>query len=335
MFQQLYDVDQQVVEIQAVLAVDDVFVMAEYVGQFLEGQFAAVVVRIVCDLFRGDEPVFGPADLGSDVLFEAGLRGEAGDFHGAAYHGQLIFRVQDGELRVHHGVAQAGAEQAVAEGMEGAGVGSGLAAGYHGGNPLAHFLSGLVGEGNAEDTVAGDVAFGDQVRGAVCDGAGFAGAGAGYNQQGAAFVTDGQLLVGVQAVRQRGLRHCSVNRRHGNLLEGSVIGSGGYAFRGVRLSSGADADGVTAAPYATQKGLGRPPAAWMAVVAVGAPIGDLGVVGAPLSVGALRGCPADGTPSPAGAAGLVKDIQQFAQDEPAGGSGSILQKFVGLRPVSG
>ena len=180
---------------------DDVFVAAEYVGQFLEIQLAAVVVGVVGDLLRSEQPVFGPADLGSDVLLEPVLRGESAGFHSPRYHSQLVFAVQDGELWVDYGVAQVGAEQGIAAGVKGARIGAVLPPGRQVGHALAHFLGGFPGESDAEDAVAGYAAFRDQMGGAVGDGAGFAGAGAGDNQQGAVLVLDSALLVGVQVVQ--------------------------------------------------------------------------------------------------------------------------------------
>ncbi len=68
---------------------------------------------------------------------------------------------------------------------------------------LAHFAGGLVGEGDGEDGVGRDVFLLDQPGDAMGDDAGFAGAGAGEDEQGALGSLDSGALFGIEMVEER------------------------------------------------------------------------------------------------------------------------------------
>ena len=68
---------------------------------------------------------------------------------------------------------------------------------------LAHFVGGLVGEGDGEDGVGGDALFLDEPGDAAGDDAGLSGAGAGEDEQGAFGGFNGGALFGIQIVDER------------------------------------------------------------------------------------------------------------------------------------
>jgi hypothetical protein len=65
---------------------------------------------------------------------------------------------------------------------------------------LGHFLGSLVGKGDGEDGVGRDVAFFNEVRDAMGDDAGFAGAGTGEQQNGAVHGFNAGGLLGVHVL---------------------------------------------------------------------------------------------------------------------------------------
>ena len=72
---------------------------------------------------------------------------------------------------------------------------------------LGHFAGGLVGEGDCEDRVGRDVLFLDEPGDAMCDDAGFAGAGAGKDEQGTLRGLDGRTLLGIE-MGEKGMQEC-------------------------------------------------------------------------------------------------------------------------------
>ena len=68
---------------------------------------------------------------------------------------------------------------------------------------LGHFAGGLVGEGDGEDGVGRDVFLLDEPGDAMGDDAGFAGAGAGEDEQGAFGGLDGGALFGIEIGEKR------------------------------------------------------------------------------------------------------------------------------------
>ena len=69
---------------------------------------------------------------------------------------------------------------------------------------LGHLLGGLVGEGDGEDGVGGDAALFDEVRDAMRDDAGLAGAGAGEQQHGAVDGLDAFALLRIHVFEKAG-----------------------------------------------------------------------------------------------------------------------------------
>ena len=95
------------------------------------------------------------------------------------------------------------AEDAEGLAVEGADIDAARRAADQVDDAFAHLVGGFVGEGDGED-VPGSDALGDEVGDAAGDDAGFAGAGAGEDEQGAVDVVDGGALLGVQAAEIEG-----------------------------------------------------------------------------------------------------------------------------------
>ena len=121
-------------------------------------------------------------EAGENALHEAGL---------------LALGVDDEVLFVADGFGEL-AEGAGAEGVEGADDDFfAEVVADHVFDALAHFGGGFVGEGDGEDVLGGD-AFIDHVGDAGGDDAGFAGASAGEDEDGAVDVLGGVALLGVE-----------------------------------------------------------------------------------------------------------------------------------------
>ena len=89
---------------------------------------------------------------------------------------------------------------------------------------LGHFAGGLVGEGDGEDGVGRDVFLLDKPGDAMRDDAGFAGAGAGEDEQGAFGGLDSGALFGIEIGEKRVQ---SVNSWGDRVPESSVTFGGG------------------------------------------------------------------------------------------------------------
>ena len=203
--------EEQVVEVESVVFAQLGAVGLKDVGDALGvGVFGAEVV-----LLGIDHVVFGPGDAAED-----GARGELFGVEAHALHhllddGLLVVFVVDGEgageaFFPHAQGLDVAAQDADAEGVEGGDEGFG-----EGGvadeavDALGHFRGGLVGEGDGEDGVGGNAFFADQPGDAAGDDAGFAGAGAGQDEQRAVGGFDGGALFGIQIGEERRQRATS------------------------------------------------------------------------------------------------------------------------------
>ena len=114
----------------------------------------------------------------------------------------LVVGVVDGEIFGEVGGGGFAAEEAGAEGVErGEPRGGGRNSGFEEeiGDAGAHFLGGFVGESDGEDGFGGS-AVGDEIGHAERDGASFAGAGAGEDQDGAFGGFGGTTLFWIELV---------------------------------------------------------------------------------------------------------------------------------------
>lgn len=117
------------------------------------------------------------------------------------------------------------------EGVDVQAIGDGP--GEEAGEAGAELLGGLGGEGDGEDVLGENRAGGDGVGDAVNDDAGFAGAGAGENDQGATVVHDGGFLGVVETVEQIGHRElCEVRSQAGTGW--CEAGAGNLRLRGTQ-----------------------------------------------------------------------------------------------------
>ena len=112
--------------------------------------------------------------------------------------GLLVGRVVDREVAGQADVGGLASQEACAHGVE-RGDPHGAAIGIEQGlDALAHFPGGLVGECDSQQLVWPRMPFGDQVRDAMRDDAGLAGAGAGKNEQRALDVSNRGLLLVIE-----------------------------------------------------------------------------------------------------------------------------------------
>ena len=141
--------------------------------------------------------VLGAGDGVADGDGADGGEADADVAHGLLDEAELVVGVVDGEFGLAAQVVDIAPEDAEGLAVEGADVDPGRHAADQVDDALAHFVGGLVGEGDGEDVPGGD-AGGDEIGDAAGDDAGLAGAGAGEDEQGAVDVVDGGALLGVQ-----------------------------------------------------------------------------------------------------------------------------------------
>ena len=192
--------EEEVVEVERVAGFELAFVFGEDVGDFA----AVGADGFGAEFFGSGGVIFGVADGAEDVARSEsfGVDGELGD--GELDGGELVVGVVDGEIFGELGGGGFAAEEAGAEGVEG---GQPRRGGRDScfeeevGDAGAHFLGGFVGEGDGEDGFGGS-AVGDEVGHAESDGAGFAGAGAGEDEDGAFGGFGGTTLFGIELVQE-------------------------------------------------------------------------------------------------------------------------------------
>ena len=160
-------------------------------------------------ILRIDHVIFGPGDAALDGARGELLGVEAHALHDLLDQGRLIVLVENCEgasqaLAIDLQSLDVAAEDAHAEGMEGCderfrqrGVTEQLV------DAFGHFAGGLVGEGDGEDGVGRDVFLLDEPGDAMGDDAGFAGSGAGEDEQGAFGGLDSGTLFGIEMGEER------------------------------------------------------------------------------------------------------------------------------------
>ena len=147
--------------------------------------------------------ILGAGDGVADGDGADGGEADADVAHGLLDEAELVVGVVDGEFGLAAQVVDIAPEDAEGLAVEGADVDPGRHAADEVDDALAHFVGGLVGEGDGEDVPGGD-AGGDEIGDAAGDDAGLAGAGAGEDEQGAVDVVDGGALLGVQTAEIEG-----------------------------------------------------------------------------------------------------------------------------------
>ena len=193
-------VHHQIAEIDRVHLGQTLLVLAVDVGRAAVGEFAGIVAR---DLFRRQRAVL-PAldDAGQDArrpfLVVDPLR-----LQELLDQPRLVVGVQNGEIALEPDQLGMAAQHAYADGVEGAephAVGRAADQARH---AVEHFARGLVREGYGQDLRGPGLTGQQQMGDAGRQNAGFAGSGAGQDQQGAARVRDGLPLLGIQPVEMR------------------------------------------------------------------------------------------------------------------------------------
>ncbi len=132
-----------------------------------------------------------------------------------------VFAVEDGEVAFIAEFIGVGAQDAVADGVEGAAPQFAQLLAEQIGDAPHHFAGGFVGEGEQQDAVGGNALF-EQVGDAIDEGARLAGAGAGNDERRAGRRGNGGVLLLVEFTRVINLQ---INRRAEG-LEDVVAGHG-------------------------------------------------------------------------------------------------------------
>ena len=190
---------QQVVEVERVGLGQDLLVPLVAFDQLRH----AVPVGLGAQLLRRLHPVLPLADLPDQVpggdrvsVVVQFLDGQTGCL-------DLVGGVVDDVAGCDPDMRAVGAQDAGAEGVVGRQQGGRPAGADQVGEPLAHLVGRLVGEGDAEDVFGLHDAAADEPGDAVADHAGLPGAWAGEDEQGPARVAHGGLLFVVEAGEQR------------------------------------------------------------------------------------------------------------------------------------
>ena len=227
--QQVGRPQQQVVKVQGVLAGEGFLVVAIDAGADVDPVGAVFVLGVVGGLrhLAGVlQEAFGGGDAGEDGAGLVAFYIHIGQLHGGFDGVQLVVLVVDGEVGVEGHALAVAAQDAGANGVEGAHSDGGAASRQQAVQAVAHFPGRLVGESDGQDLPGGDTALAHQVGDAVGNDAGFAGAGAGYDEQGAVGVQHGLLLGFVEAL-QDGRGAVVVGRGAGaGVVVGVVVGVG-------------------------------------------------------------------------------------------------------------
>ena len=213
----------------------------------------------------------GGGDAGQDGAGLVAFYIHIGQLHGGFDGVQLVVLVVDGEVGVEGHAFTVAAQDAGANGVEGAHSDGGAASRQQAVQAIPHFPGRLVGEGHRQDLPGGYAALAHQVGDAVGDDAGFAGAGAGDDEQGAVGVQHGLLLGFVEAL-QDGRGAVVVGRGAGaGIVVGVIVGVGVV----VRVLGGVVVGQFGAVPIGRGRrfrpvgGRGRRGAAAVAAVVVG------------------------------------------------------------------
>jgi hypothetical protein len=202
-------VHEQIVEVHGVVG------LQRYLIAFVDaaGYFGDVVGGAVN--VGGDEFVFGRADAVEDFGRRELFVVEVEFFEDLFDDLKLVGGVEDDEVAVVVGeVVGFAAQDASADGMEGAHCQAAWRRFEHVGDAVGHFAGRFVGEGDGQDLPGGEAHFAHQVDDALGEDAGFAAAGAGEDEDGAG---DGCLLLGVQTLDE-GRRGSGLGVSHANLF---------------------------------------------------------------------------------------------------------------------
>src|SRR5216684_11913 len=155
--QQFYGAQQQIVEIESVAFLEDLFVGGEDVSDFA-GIF---VDRGAAKSFRSLAVVLRVADAAENDARRERVVVDLQVGHGQLDGGELVVIIVDGEIAREAGIRRFAAKKASTERMKGGEPGL---RGRHAGaqqqvrDAIAHFLGGFVGEGDREDGFGGDTA---------------------------------------------------------------------------------------------------------------------------------------------------------------------------------
>ncbi len=153
--------------------------------------------------------ILGPGDAAQNRARGKLLGVQAHALHNLLDDGLLVVLVVDGKGAGEALVADpegfnVAAEDAHAKGMKGSDQGLGQrGVAEQAVDALAHLCGGFIGEGDGQNGIGCDALFADEPGDAAGDDAGFAGAGAGQNEQGAFGGLNGGALFGVQAFGER------------------------------------------------------------------------------------------------------------------------------------
>jgi len=210
---------EEVVEVEGVVLFEGGFVVLVEAAD----DFFKVVAGAVAIFGDGEAFVLGAGDGAADGAGAVVLRVDAEVGEGSADDEVLVGVVIDDEFTGDADGGAVDAEDAGAgavEGAEGHAFG-GLA--NESGDAVAEFAGGFLGKGDAEDLVGSDALFLDEPGDAVGDDAGFAAAGAGDDEEGAAGMRGGFRLGGVEAVEKGGGAESRVRvEGHGNQVSTGV-----------------------------------------------------------------------------------------------------------------
>ena len=195
--EQLQGLDQQVVEVQGVVALQRLLV--EPVG--LVQLVAAEVVAGFLQPFRGrQQPVLGVGDDGADLLGRVLLVAELQFLRHGLDHRHAVVLVVDGELALVAQLFDVPAQYTGAAGVEGGDPGVLRRLPRQLVHPLGHLPGGFVGEGDGQ-YVPGRHALFHQVGHPVGQHAGLAAARASQNKQRPFRLLDGGALLWIQCVQ--------------------------------------------------------------------------------------------------------------------------------------
>jgi len=163
---------------------------------FLEVALGEFAVSERADLLR-----FGVGDLSGDAgwFVRIGTEVHVGEdvFDGFA----LVDGVVDDEIFGDIDMGAVDAEEFDAKTVEGTGIGGNLAGESL--DAVLHFFGGFVGEGEEENLGGVKFLVGDKPSGAMSEDFGFSGTSASEDEQGAALVSDGLELVGIEFGKER------------------------------------------------------------------------------------------------------------------------------------
>src|SRR6266849_1840769 len=198
--QQLHATQQEIVKIESVAFVEQLFV-----GGVDVGDLASIFVdRAGAKIFGRLAVVLGIADAAENVARRERVVVDLQVGHGQLDGGELVVVIVDGEIAREAGIRRFAAKKAGAKRMKGGEPGL---RGRHAGaqqqvrDAIAHFLGGFVGEGDREDGFGGDTA-GNEIGHAEGDGASLAGSGSGEKEHRTFRCFGGNTLLRVQFVEK-------------------------------------------------------------------------------------------------------------------------------------